>query len=129
MLRGQCLCGAVRFEARGGARGVLVCHCVDCRRWHGHVAAMTAVDREGLVIEGESELRWFEAQSSEARARRGFCGRCGSSLFWDAPDRRTISIAAGTLAAPTGLQVIGHIHPWAAGDYYERPPEEPPRRR
>jgi hypothetical protein len=40
-------------------------------------------------------------------------------LFWDAPDRETICIAAGTLDEPTGLKTIGQIYTAQAGDYYE----------
>ena len=41
------------------------------------------------------------------------------SLFWDAPDRDTISIAAGTLDQPTGLKTIRQIYTADAADYYE----------
>ncbi len=34
--RGGCHCGAVRFVVRGKLRDVLICHCSDCRRHHGH---------------------------------------------------------------------------------------------
>ena len=40
---------------------------------------------------------------------RGFCATCGSSLFWSALERPTISVAAGTLDGATGLSTIGHI--------------------
>jgi len=40
-------------------------------------------------------------------------------LFWDAPDRETISIAAGTLDEPTGLRTVAQIYTSSAGDYYE----------
>ena len=39
---GRCLCGAVAYEVRGPLRDVLICHCEECRRWHGHMAACTA---------------------------------------------------------------------------------------
>ncbi len=42
MARGGCLCGAVRYEVQGPLRDVLICHCEECRRWHGHVSATTA---------------------------------------------------------------------------------------
>jgi hypothetical protein len=82
---------------------------------------MTAIAREDLVIDGARQLRWFTSPTGDAAARRGFCGRCGSSLFWDAPDRPTISISAGTLEGASGLRTMGHIYVSQAGDYYEIP--------
>ncbi len=55
-------------------------------------------------------LRWRPSPASDARAERGFCAECGSSLFWRAPERPTVSVAAGTLDGPTGLRTIGHIY-------------------
>ena len=118
---GRCLCGNVRYEVNGPLRDVLVCHCIECRRWHGHVSAFTAVAREDLVVVRSDSLRWVDSPDSDADARRGFCGDCGSSLFWDPPRRATVSIAAGTLDEPTGLRVAGHWFIAQAGDYYEIP--------
>ena len=102
---GRCLCGAVRYTVSGPLRDVLVCHCADCRRWHGHVCAASACRREDLALEAAAgALRWYAPPTSDAGGRRGFCSRCGSSLFWDAPGRPTVSIAAGTLDPPTGLR-------------------------
>lgn len=122
---GRCLCGAVRYEVRGPLRDVLLCHCAECRRWHGHVSASTAAARGDLVVLDDRALRWIESPHSDAAARRGFCGECGSSLFWDAPARDTVSIAAGTLDPPTGLHVMGHWYVADAGDYYPPPDEDP----
>jgi len=119
---GRCLCGAVRYEVDGPLRDVMICHCSECRRWHGHVCAATAVRREHLRLVAERGLRWIESPASAAHARRGFCGECGSSLFWSAPDRDTISIAAGTLDPPTGLRVVAQEYVADAGDYYEIDP-------
>ena len=118
---GGCLCGAVRYEVRGPLRDVLLCHCVECRRWHGHVSASTAADKRDLVLTEPRGLRWIESPHSEARARRGFCGECGSSLFWDPPRRETISIAAGTLDDAAGLRIVSHWYVSQAGAYYEIP--------
>jgi hypothetical protein len=116
---GRCLCGAVRYEVRGPLRDVLLCHCVECRRWSGHVLAATAARREHVVLLESDALRWVASPASESDARRGFCGECGSSLFWDAPARDTISIAAGSLDEPTGLRLLGHVYVSQAGDYYD----------
>lgn len=120
-IHGGCLCGAVRYEVQGPLRGVVICHCEECRRWHGHVAAYSAARKEDLVLAAGMPLRWIDSPASDANARRGFCGDCGSSLFWDAPERETISIAAGTLDQPTGLRTVGHVYTSGTADYYELP--------
>jgi hypothetical protein len=121
MASGGCLCGAVRYEVNGPLRDVLICHCQECRRWHGHVSACTAARREDLALVAQRGLRWIDSPQSDAGARRGFCAECGSSLFWDAPGRPTVSIAAGTVDPPTGLRVSAHWYVSQAGDYYELP--------
>jgi hypothetical protein len=124
---GRCLCGAVRYAVDGPLRDVLVCHCRECRRWHGHACAATACAREHLRLIEARGLRWVDSPHSEADARRGFCGECGSSLFWDAPARPTVAIAAGTLDEPTGLRTAGHWYTDQAGDYYDLPDDGLPR--
>jgi hypothetical protein len=114
--RGQCLCGAVRFRiASGPLRPVVLCHCGQCRRWHGHVGAYTDAPRTALAFDEQRGLAWFQSSSF---ARRGFCRECGSSLFWDTPERPTISITAGSLDAPTGLSTSLQIFTEDRGDYY-----------
>lgn len=115
-ISGSCLCGAVRFQASGPLGDVVVCHCRMCRKAHGHVGAYTAVRKDALTLVATRGLRWYR---SSADARRGFCAECGSTLFWDADRRETISIAAGTLEAPTGIRTTLQIHVASAGDYYD----------
>jgi hypothetical protein len=112
---GSCLCGAVRYTVRGALRDVVLCHCAMCRRTHGHIGAYAAAAKSALALTESRGLRWYP---SSPVARRGFCGECGASLFWERPDRETISIAAGTIDPPTGLATILQIHVDSAGDYY-----------
>lgn len=112
---GGCLCGAVRYAVAGPLRGVVFCHCSRCLRGNGHAAAYSACARGDLVLERDDELRWYEADD---RAR-GFCVRCGASLFWRAQGRATVSIAAGTLDQPTGLRTVAHIYTRDQADYYD----------
>jgi hypothetical protein len=126
-MSGRCLCGAVQYEVLGPLRDVLVCHCTECRRWSGHAWAATAAMRSDLRLVDDRTLRWIDSPASDTDARRGFCGACGSGLFWDAPGRDTISIAAGSLDEPTGLHVIGHVYAEQAGDYYALPDDGVPR--
>jgi hypothetical protein len=115
-LQGGCLCGAVRYEAAGRFRPVIVCHCGMCQRTHGAPASYTAVDRPALKMTEDRGLRWYR---SSDEARRGFCNECGASLFFDWLAAPHISIAAGTLDGPTGLRTVAHIYAADKGDYYE----------
>jgi hypothetical protein len=72
-------------------------------------------------------VRCGALRSAGSAARRGFCGECGSSLFWDPPGRDTISIAAGSLDSATGLRTGAHWFVSQAGDYYELPDDGLPR--
>jgi hypothetical protein len=82
---------------------------------------MAAAREADLLLLEKRGLRWIKSPNSDAGARRGFCGECGSSLFWDPPGQETISIAAGTLDPPTGLRIIGHWYTHQASDYYDIP--------
>jgi hypothetical protein len=79
------------------------------------VAAYAACARDDLALIEDRGLRWYDAGDRS----RGFCSVCGASLFWSAGGRDTISIAAGTLDAPTGLRTIAQIYTASRGDYYE----------
>jgi hypothetical protein len=87
-----------------------------CRRSSGHFAAFTATRPEDLVLTESEGLRWY--RSSET-ARRGFCKNCGSNLFWEPASGERVSIAAGTLDLPTGLETAIHVFVEDAGDYYK----------
>ena len=113
--RGGCLCGAVRYEVSGPLRPVLACHCSQCRRQTGHFMAATAAARKHFAVTRRAGLKWYV---SSAKARRGFCGRCGSTLFWDGRSQDYIAIAAGTLDGKTGLKLARHIFTADKGDYY-----------
>ena len=118
---GGCHCGSVRFTAAGPFREVVFCHCTQCRRTSGHYWAATSVPLDRFALAEARGLRWF--RSSDA-AERGFCGDCGSSLFWKPAGERRMAIAAGAFDLPSGLAPGPHIFAGSAGDYYA--PEGPP---
>lgn len=117
-LSGGCLCGGVRYEVTGPRRDVINCHCENCRRTHGHVAAYTSVCQSDLNLISRQTLQWYHDRSPDTW--RGFCNRCGASLFWDARDGRgKMAIAAGSLDTSSNLKTIGHVYVSEAGHYYE----------
>ena len=113
--RGGCLCGRARYRIEGALRDAVACHCGQCRRISGHYAAFTACGDDKLSFEADGTLAWYE---SSPGVRRGFCSNCGSTLFWDDSARPYIAIATGTLDAPSGVRLAGHVFVADKGDYY-----------
>lgn len=115
MLKGSCLCGGVSFTVSGDVPGPSVCHCGQCRKQSGHVWSSSYAPVEQIEIAGQG-LKWFRASDT---AKRGFCGTCGSFLFWKQDDENTMSFAMGALDGDTGLRLSKHIFTRDKGDYYE----------
>jgi len=118
MNTGGCFCGAVRYEVSAPLTQVTYCHCSKCRRWHGHVGAFTAADRDGFRITEARGLKWHTVSPT---VKRGFCAECGSSLLFDESPLPKMGICAGTLDEPTGIREKAHIYVASKGDYYEIP--------
>ena len=112
---GGCLCGGVRYRVRGELRGVIACHCSQCRRTSGHFAAMTSAPSANIELTNSERLVWYKSSDT---AERGFCGACGGNVFWKLAGSDAISITAGTLDAPTQLTMVEHIFVADKSDYY-----------
>lgn len=91
MKTGGCLCGAIRFIGKGDSSGVHACHCEHCARWGGG-PALCVEFAEGIDITGA--VRWF---ASSEHAERGFCGTCGSAMFFRLKDESYINVGVGFL--------------------------------
>jgi hypothetical protein len=117
LLRGRCLCGAVRYEVQGPPGPAVLCHCRMCRRASGSAFAANASVRA-------DRLRWLagvelvrEFASSPAQ-RRGFCGRCGAPLYARIVGRDDVlRIRLGSLEDDPGIRPVAHVHvasraPW-----------------
>lgn len=78
--------------------------------------AATAAATDDLKIEDASSLSWWQATEDVSY---GFCSNYGGTMFWKSVDEPgTISIAAGTLDRPTGLETILNIFADDASDYH-----------
>lgn len=121
---GGCLCGAVRYRIAGSLRGVLICHCSQCRRYHGHATAFTGATAHSFTFLEDRGLAWYR---SSAAAERGFCRNCGSSLFWRRLAGDRLAVTAGSLDGETGLACLAHVFTAFKGDYYDLPEDGVPR--
>ena len=113
---GGCLCGRIRYEADVFLLNGYICHCTICRKSTGQPAEITVLIKAGTLRYIKGEPKYFVTSQS---GKRGFCGECGSVLFWKGAGRDYTAIAAGSLDGPTGLKLEGHIFCESAGDYYE----------
>lgn len=113
---GGCLCGKVRFHVEMDAQGVSICHCAMCRRWTG--GPMPGLHPEGPVaIDGEDQLVWYK---SSEWAERGFCGTCGSSLFYRMKDiEPSYVIAAGAFDDASAFKIENQIFIDEKPAYYD----------
>ena len=116
MYHGRCECGAVAFEVPKLRLEVTFCHCGQCRRTSGHQWAATRAPWNSLRFENDAELRWY---ASSDTAKRGFCGLCGSSLFYRMNGEDGVGIAAGCIAQPNDLKPGKHIFVADKATYYD----------
>lgn len=113
-MRASCLCGGVAFSFPAPGGPVVGCHCIQCRKLSGHFSASFDLD--------EASVTW-EARGTEGRYAtpgggvRGFCARCGSSL-WFRDREGAFSVEAGAVDGETGMRIAGHIFTDFRGDYY-----------
>ena len=115
-LKASCLCGGIQLRTQGYHRGVKNCHCIQCMKTHGHYAAYTNVQEQNVRFLKKKTLKWFR---SSKRAKRGFCRKCGASLFFKLIGSNNISIAAGMFNGPTKLKTKMNIFVKGKLDYYK----------
>jgi hypothetical protein len=115
MVRASCLCGGVVFHLPVTDGPVVACHCHQCRKLSGHYSA--SFDADEAAVRWESRLT--EGQfTTPGGGVRGFCTRCGSSLWFRDRDG-AFSFEAGAVDGPLGVKLAEHIFVAKKGDYYD----------
>ncbi|MCJ8519143.1 hypothetical protein ABID21_002135 [Pseudorhizobium tarimense] len=90
LFTGGCQCGAIRFSVEKlGRRSI--CHCRMCQKAFGNLFG-------ALVTADQAHLRWTRGQPalfrSSAKAKRGFCAKCGTPLTYHHPGGVELAIGA-----------------------------------
>lgn len=105
MATGKCLCGAVTFDADVDELHVHACHCDMCRAWAG--GPLLATSTAAVRFSGEDHIVRYD--SSEWGAR-GFCGTCGSNLFYHLKPADQYMLSLGAFDDQSGFELAGEIY-------------------
>lgn len=113
MIRGSCLCGAVRFEFETAVGPFELCHCSRCRKASGSAfMAAIRINAAGFkVVAGRELINRFElpVRDEPPPYSRVFCSRCGCVVPEPDPQTDVFEIAAGLLDDDPGLRPDRHI--------------------
>lgn len=122
MLRGSCLCGAVRFEIERATGPFELCHCSRCRKVSGSAyLTWLGVRREDFrFVQGVELVKTFELPVSESPPPydTSFCSRCGSQVPNPSKAQEPVfEIPAGALDDDPLIRPDKHIYvefraPW-----------------
>ncbi|CAL4079756.1 unnamed protein product, partial [Meganyctiphanes norvegica] len=84
-IKGSCLCGSIKFTATCQPSCFSQCHCTMCRKCVGSASSMfIAVNKNKLTFHCKDTLKTYRSSKDDKlSAVRGFCGKCGCSLFMD----------------------------------------------
>lgn len=108
-MKGECLCGNVKFEILEEIRNFYQCHCSLCQKATG-TASNTATFVQGNAfrwLSGESDIKSYKKPSGY---RSDFCSACGSLVPNSLRDSGMVWVPAGLLAEPVASKVSVHLH-------------------
>lgn len=103
MIEGGCLCGALRYEARGEPCNITHYHCMDCRRRSGAAFVTWASPRRGDFV--------FTKREPHERAGRfrSFCRHCATPLLFRAsPEADEIDVTVCSFDDPNAVSPADH---------------------
>jgi hypothetical protein len=94
--RGECPCGAVRWQVAAPLQFMAHCHCTICRKHHGAVfATYAAAPLDGFrYTAGEDQLERYQSSPGWYRP---WCRHCGSVAWTQVPEHGVAAGPAGNL--------------------------------
>ena len=114
MPTGHCLCGQLRFEARGEPHWIVYCHCGSCRRHTGSPVTCFANFRIADVSFTGDRATFH----SSPGVTRSHCVTCGTPIAYETEKRQgEIDLYINVFDEPEALQPQSHAYygqrlPW-----------------
>ncbi|KAF2669192.1 S-adenosyl-L-methionine-dependent methyltransferase [Microthyrium microscopicum] len=98
---GSCACGHVTWKAAIAPLSICHCCCVPCRKISGG-PFLTMMEFDSWAVSFTPRLSDLQQTNLSPHARRGFCGRCGTTLWYQQfRSLNRIEIAMGSLDEET----------------------------
>ncbi len=96
MLKGSCLCGAIKYEVSTPISSITHCHCTLCQKAHGAAFGTYArADKHAFTFtQGEENVSCYRSSKNVTRT---FCGVCGSTLQFIDGKTQYLNFAIATL--------------------------------
>jgi hypothetical protein len=105
-LLGGCLCGSLRYSARGEPVDAAYCHCRICQRSSGApVLAWASFPKESFAYTLGSPASY----RSSPGAVREFCPKCGTQIAFRGDGAATVDFNVASLDEPAALPPEYHI--------------------
>jgi hypothetical protein len=120
---GGCLCGALRYEARGEPSLMGHCYCADCRKASGSgFIPFMGFAREAVRFSGPNVE--FRSEATAGRiAVRNRCAVCGGLVFGGEIDKSdSFTIYAGSLDDASAFRPTIAIFAGGRPDWAQLPP-------
>ena len=114
-MKGQCLCGQVRFELDEPLPDLYQCHCSLCRKVSGSSA-------NAAMIVAAPKFRWLSGQELMSRFvhdngfKSDFCSRCGSPLP-NPSANNNVWVPVGLLDDSDQIKVVAQMHVASKADW------------
>lgn len=110
----NCLCGAIQLRATPKNMHASACHCSMCRQWAG--SAFMGIDcSDQVTIKNSEHLRVY---ASSDWAERGFCGQCGTHLFYRFKENNQYHLPAGLFPSDSDFTFNEEIFIDEKPDFY-----------
>ena len=109
--QGGCVCGSVRYVAKGDPLRVTVCHCTWCQRRTGTAfAVVAAFDDDKVDLNGGARGKYRHISDETGRwLDVEFCPKCGTNVGFTLERRPGLrAIDSGTFDDPGWLRTDQH---------------------
>ena len=103
-IKGQCLCGAVRYTISSAPLATRACWCRLCQYLGAGSSTVNGMfKRDSVVIQGETR-DYASVADSGSHMHRQFCPICGTPMFGYADERaQLLVVRVGTMDDPSAV--------------------------